>query len=72
MATALGASPGILAWRIPRTEEPIELQSMGHKELDVTEQLIHTHTHQVHGSFSWGLRNYTFVSFKCRQIAEMG
>ena len=45
MATALGASPGILAWRIPRTEEPIELQSMGHKELDVTEQLIHTHTH---------------------------
>ena len=26
-----------LAWRIPWTEEPGELQSMGHKELDTTE-----------------------------------
>ena len=37
MAAALEASPGILAWRIPWTEEPIELQPMGLKELDVTE-----------------------------------
>ena len=29
----------ILAWRIPWTEEPDGLQSMGHKELDTTEQL---------------------------------
>ena len=30
----------ILAWRIPRTEEPGGLQSMGsHKELDTTEQV---------------------------------
>ena len=29
----------IPAWRIPQTEEPGQLQSMGHKELDVTEQL---------------------------------
>ena len=29
----------IPARRIPRTEEPGELQSLGHKELDVTEQL---------------------------------
>ena len=29
----------ILAWRIPWTEEPGGLQSMGFKELDVTEQL---------------------------------
>ena len=29
----------ILAWRIPWTEEPGRLQSMGHKELDTTEQL---------------------------------
>ena len=30
----------ILAWRIPRTEEPSELQSMGsQKEVDMTEQL---------------------------------
>ena len=29
----------ILAQRIPWTEEPGRLQSMGHKELDMTEQL---------------------------------
>ena len=29
----------ILAWRIPWTEEPGGLQSMGCKELDMTEQL---------------------------------
>ena len=27
----------ILAWRIPRTEEPGGLRSMGHRELDTTE-----------------------------------
>jgi len=32
----------ILAWGIPWTEEPVRLQSMGLKELDMTE---HTHTH---------------------------
>ena len=30
----------ILAWRIPWTEEPGGLQSMGHKELDTTEQQL--------------------------------
>ena len=30
----------ILAWRIPWTEEPGNLQSMACKELNVTEQLI--------------------------------
>ena len=29
---------GILAWRIPWTEEPGGLQSTGHKDLDVTDQ----------------------------------
>ena len=29
----------ILAWETPRTEEPGGLQSMGHKESDMTEQL---------------------------------
>ena len=29
----------ILAWRIPWTEEPGGLQSIGHKESDTTEQL---------------------------------
>ena len=28
----------ILAWRIPWTKEPGRLQSMGHKELDMTEK----------------------------------
>ena len=34
----------ILAWRIPWTEKPGRIQSMGHKELDMTERLS-THTH---------------------------
>ena len=29
-----------VAWRIPWTEEPGRLQSMGRKESDITEQLI--------------------------------
>ena len=32
----------ILAWRIPQTEEPSGLQSMGLKELSTTEYLTHT------------------------------
>ena len=31
----------ILAWKIPRTEEPCGLQSMGLEESDTTEQLNH-------------------------------
>ena len=34
----------ILAWRIPWTEEPGRLQSMGSQELDTTEQLTHVYT----------------------------
>ena len=34
----------ILAWRIPWTEEPGGLQSMGRKELDTTERLHFTAT----------------------------
>ena len=34
----------VLAGKIPWTEEPGRLQSMGHAELDMTERLnIHTH-----------------------------
>ena len=36
----------ILAWRIPRTEEPGGLQSRGHRESDVTERLS-TAQHKV-------------------------
>ena len=36
----------ILAWRIPWTEEPGELHSMDHNELDATERVCgDTHTH---------------------------
>ena len=35
----------ILAWRIPWTEEPGELQSMGSQELDTTERLTLSHFH---------------------------
>ena len=36
----------ILAWRIPRTEDPGRLQSMGSQRVRTTEQLIHT-THNT-------------------------
>ena len=39
---------GILAWRIPWPEEPGKLQSMGHKELDMTERLS-MHEQDTHG-----------------------
>ena len=35
----MAAHPSVLAWRIPWTEEPGGLQSMGRKESDTTEQL---------------------------------
>ena len=35
----------ILAWRIPWTEEPGGLQSMGSQESDMTKLITHTHTH---------------------------
>ena len=44
----MAAPSSILAWEIPRTEEPGGLQSMGHKQSDMTEWLstcTHTHTH---------------------------
>ena len=39
----------ILAWKIPWTEEPGRLQSMGHKESDTAEQQG-THAHKFPGS----------------------
>ena len=38
----LATHSSILAWRIPWTEEPGGLQSMGSKESDMTEPLMHT------------------------------
>jgi len=37
LGKGMATHSSILAWRIPWTEEPGELQSMGHKELDMTE-----------------------------------
>ena len=33
----------ILAWKIPRTEEPGRLQSVGSQRVDTTSDSIHTH-----------------------------
>ena len=37
----------MLAWRIPWTEEPVGLPSMGHKELDTTGATLHACTHRT-------------------------
>ena len=39
----MAAHSSLLAWRIPRTEEPGGPQSMGSQELDTTERLNHHH-----------------------------
>ena len=42
----------ILAWRIPRTEEPGWLQSMGGKESDMTERLnTHVYNEDINSIF---------------------
>ena len=38
-----GTHSSILAWRIPWTEEPGGLHSMGHNESDTTEAIEHMH-----------------------------
>ena len=39
----------VLAWRIPRTEEPGGLSLWGRKESETTEHTAHTqHTHSTH------------------------
>ena len=40
----MAAPSSILAWRVPRTEEPGGLQSMGSQESDTTEATSHTCT----------------------------
>ena len=48
----LATLSSILAWRIPWTEEPGGLQSMGSQRVGHTEQLTHTHTHTHTHMFS--------------------
>ena len=45
----------ILAWKVPQTEQPGELQSMGHKKLGVTE----------HG------RSYIFICLQVRNMLSL-
>ena len=42
LSLAMAAFSSTLAWRIPWTEEPGGLQSMGSQESDTTERLTHT------------------------------
>ena len=51
----------ILAWRIPWTEEPGRLQSMGSKALDMTEQLTRTHTTEHHKEINNKSTNISFI-----------
>ena len=44
LENGMAAHSSILAWRIPWTEEPGGLQSIGHRELDTTEVTEHTLT----------------------------
>ena len=55
----------VLAWRIPWTEEPGRLQSMGNKKSDTDEQLTLSLTH-FHGFF-YSLQNLSSMkhSDKC-------
>ena len=56
----------ILAWRIPWTEEPGRLQSIGHKESDMTEVTEHAHTGRKDGlarlEISWAFSPPGFKS----------
>ena len=52
MEEEMATQPNILAWRIPWRGKPGGLESMGSKELDITEHVhvharahAHTHTH---------------------------
>ena len=45
--TAMATHSSILAWRIPWTEEPGRLQSMGSQESDTTWRLNHHHHHEA-------------------------
>ena len=44
----MATQSSVLAQGVLWTEEPGGLQSMGHKESDMTERLVHTHTHTLH------------------------
>ena len=57
----MATHPSNPAGRMPRTEEPGRLQSMGCKESDITEATLHTHTH-VH-TFHLYCKNLSVESY---------
>jgi len=48
----MGTHSNILAWRISWTEEPGRLQSMGHKESDMTQKLTNIHRRYSSSKYS--------------------
>ena len=63
LGMGMATHSNFLAWRIPWTEEPGELQSWGRKESDPTKQLSHTHTSvNVHGK-CWA--SFLFILQQC-------
>ena len=73
MEKKMATHSSILDWRIPWTEEPGGLLSMGHKELDTTEQptLIYTKLHIFQSSlgkdqvFIYSVTVYVYGGLKC-------
>ena len=59
--------PSILAWKIPWTEEPSGLHSIGSKESNMTEN-IHIHTHTLSLSLSLC---YKRIQLRKSQMEEM-
>ena len=43
----MAAHSSILAWRIPWTEEPGRLQSIGLQRVNMTKATYHAHTHRL-------------------------
>ena len=59
----------IPAWKIPWTEEPGELQSMGHKELDTTQQLKQAQHMFTYNEFKCNNALYIYIgSYKTWDI----
>ena len=65
----MATQSSIPAWKIPWTEEPGRLQSMGCKELDTTEQLHFSITSwQIDGETVETVRDFIFVAPKSLQM----
>ena len=67
----------ILAWKIPRTEEPGQLQSMGSRESDTTWQLkqtiIHYYQPQIYRSRNQDWKVQEFIQGnKSPEVVEQG